>query len=262
MSMQHTTLQPDVRSQFRRHECKYVISEEMAGEIRHHIAPYVQPDRHAAGSDDTSYDITSLYLDSDDLKLFWETEEGRLDRIKLRIRSYDDALQSPVFLEIKRRSNSLVLKSRARVDRQALASLLSGVRPKVGDLPADQLHCCEEFAGWMSRWLAQPMVWVRYRREAYEGTYNPDVRITFDRRLVCASAQSRVEVVPPAHWRDVEPRRVVLELKFDGAHPAWMTRLVRRFQLQRRSFSKYGRSVRRGIDRSLLSATDAWSLGA
>ncbi len=95
------TTTPGLRTRFRRHECKYLISERLAARIRDYVHPYVAPDSHAAASPDLSYDITSLYLDSPDLRLLRETEEGLLNRIKLRIRSYDDHEDSPVFLEIK-----------------------------------------------------------------------------------------------------------------------------------------------------------------
>jgi len=45
----------------------------------------------------------------------------------------------------------------------------------------------------------------------------------------------------------VEDRMIVLEIKFDESYPDWVTQIIQRFGLARRSYSKYGFSVRRGI---------------
>lgn len=238
--------QPRIRTRFRRHECKYLISEESAAAIRSYASPYLKPDPYAAAEPDLSYDISSLYLDSPDLKLFRETEDGLLNRIKLRIRTYDDAPESPVFLEIKRRFNQLVLKGRAPVDRNVMATLLAGGAPDASFLQVDHQDCYEEFSAWMARWLAQPTVWVGYRREAYVGTINRDVRITMDRNLRCCPVD-RANGMARISWQPVETRMVVLEVKFDHSFPDWVTRLIQQFQLDRRSYSKYGMSIRRGL---------------
>lgn len=234
-------------SLFRRHECKYLISQDLAAEIRAYARPYLTPDPFAAASPDVSYDITSLYLDSPDLRLFHETEDGQLNRIKLRIRSYDEDPESPVFMEIKRRFNSLVLKGRTRISTDAMASILSGGAPDASSLPEIQQANYQEFLGWIARWLAQPTIWVRYRREAYVGIFNQDVRITMDRNLVCAPPTGGFGLTRPSAWLPVEDRRVVLEIKFDESYPDWVTQIIQRFGLARRSYSKYGFSVRRGI---------------
>lgn len=237
--------QPRVITLFRRHECKYLIPEEVAAGIRTFAQPYVAPDPYAASSDDLSYDIASLYLDSPDLKLFWETEDGQLNRIKLRIRTYGDASDEPVFMEIKRRFNSLVLKGRARIERSHMDAILAGGIPESLALKNNQQSCYEEFLGWMARWLAEPTVWVKYRREAYVGTFNQDIRITMDRKLVCSPTSAKADMSPASSWLPVEPRMVVLEIKFDGSYPDWVARLIQKFHLEKRSYSKYGNSIKR-----------------
>ena len=245
MTTSNAKSQTPARTRFRRYECKYLISEKLAAAIRSYAHPYLEPDPHAAASSDLSYDITSLYLDTSDLKLFRETEDGLLNRVKLRIRSYDEAAESPVFLEIKRRFDRMVLKSRSRIDKDTMAMILSGGTPQITRLAGDQSDCYAEFVAWLDRWLAGPVVWVRYRREAYVGTINPDIRITMDRNLRCAAAAEFSDFGELGTWLPVETKNVVLEVKFDDSYPDWVTGLIRRFRLDRRSYSKYGNSVRR-----------------
>ncbi len=244
---------PRIRTRFRRYECKYLIPPDLAAEIRSYVRPYVAPDPYAAASPDRSYDVSSLYLDSSDLRLYWETVEGQLSRIKLRIRSYDESPDSPMFLEIKRRFDRLVLKRRARMDRGAVASMLAGVVPDTLFREPEQQMYYDEFVGWMDRWLAEPQIWVRYHREAYVGTINRDVRVTMDRDLMCAPANGGIQAARRSSWQPVETRQVVLEVKFDESFPEWVARLVQRFQLEKRSYSKYGHSVRRGLANRLVS---------
>ena len=236
-----------IRTMFRRYECKYLISEELAAAIPPFVGPYLEPDPYAAASPDLSYDIISLYLDSPDLRLFQETEDGQLNRIKLRIRSYDEEPDSPVFLEIKRRFDRLVLKGRARIDKKTMAMILAGGSPGPTSLTGDQKESYEEFIAWVARWLAEPMVWVKYRREAYVGVINPDVRITMDRKLCCLPARGIHGSEKVGSWLPVEPLKVVLELKFNDSCPDWVSRLIQRFELNKRSYSKYGNCVRRGL---------------
>jgi len=245
---------------FRRYECKYLIHESMADGIRRYIKPFVDVDPYADGSPDRSYDIASLYLDAPDLKLFRESQEGVLDRIKLRIRSYSEREDAPRFLEIKRRHNRLVLKGRARLDRSAVDVLLAGGAPDTSRLIGDERACYDEFVGWIARWFTQPVVWVKYRREAFVGAMNPGIRITMDRDLCCVPATEVNGSLPPSAWRSLESRQVVLELKFNHAYPDWMGCLVKRFCLKQRSYSKYGNAVRRGLDAWLLPPDVAWAL--
>jgi len=240
------------RARFQRHECKYLIIEAQAEGICRYIRPYVVEDPYAADSPDRSYDITSLYLDSPDLKLFRETRDGIKNRIKLRIRRYSEDESKPVFLEIKRRRNGLVLKGRARLPRDAMKTMLAGGVPDTSTLKGEEKACYDEFVGWVARWFAGSTIWVRYRREAYQGAINPGIRITLDRNIACSPAiGGRGSLGSPA-WRPVESQKVVLELKFNTTFPGWLGSLVQRFCLERQSYSKYGNAILRGMHPWLL----------
>lgn len=251
---------PDSTIQFRRYECKYLIRDSIAREISRYISPFVTVDPHASESHDNAYDIYSLYLDTPDLRLFWESQNGLLNRIKLRIRFYTMVDDCPAFMEIKRRHDRLVLKDRAKLDREAAMCMLAGGSPDTLHLSAEERKCYEEFTGWTARWLAWPTTWIKYRREAYVGIINKDVRITMDRDLTCSPIEGRSSYRYPRFWHTVEDRKVVLEMKFDESCPDWMVQLVRHFGLERRSYSKYGKSVKTGLDPSSLSPENAWSL--
>ena len=84
--------------QVSRHELKYLVSESQASAVRNEIQAYLRPDANT-GSDGSSYRVRSLYLDSRDSQCYNETLDGTKNRFKLRMRFYDDAPTSPVFLD-------------------------------------------------------------------------------------------------------------------------------------------------------------------
>lgn len=232
-----------LRLRFERFECKYLITEAQAHAVRRYVAPYVEPDPHAAGRPDNRYPIASLYLDTPDLRLHRETIEGLRNRYKLRVRSYTDDASAPVFMEIKRRNNQVIQKQRCRVRRADVMQLLTSGRMDVARMPPRERKVFDEFAHRLQRIGARPVVVVRYEREAVCGAFDPQARVTFDRQIRCRSTDNPRIQLNSAGWDLVEGRRVVLELKFNGRCPAWMTSAIRNLGLQRVSYSKYSHAL-------------------
>ena len=85
---------------------------------------------------------------------------------------------------------------------------------------------------------------MQYRREAWAGAFDSRLRVTFDREICCARADGGIDVPHPSLWKPVNAEGVVLELKLDYAFPDWLLGMIRTFDLSRRSFSKYVRSIR------------------
>src|SRR6266487_7073772 len=118
------------RMQKQRFELKYLISEETALLVRDFVKSYLDWDEYSVGKPNYSYPVHSLYIDSDDLKLYWSTINGDKNRYKLRLRYYSTHPDSPVFFEIKRRMNNCILKQRGGVNHEAIAQLLTGHLPQ------------------------------------------------------------------------------------------------------------------------------------
>ena len=91
--------------QIQRWELKYVIPEAVALALREFVSSYLEIDEYGAGRPNLSYSIHNLYLDSEDLQIYWGTINGNKNRFKLRLRFYADNSnpEAPVFFEIKRR---------------------------------------------------------------------------------------------------------------------------------------------------------------
>src|SRR6476660_5678276 len=117
-----------------RFEQKYIITEDVALQVREFVRSYLELDENGVGKPNYSYPVHSLYLDSDDLKLYWSTINGDKNRFKLRLRFYNNNPDTPVFFEIKRRMNNCIMKQRGGVRRDAVDWLLAGHLPEPAHL--------------------------------------------------------------------------------------------------------------------------------
>ena len=234
---------PPLQARFERFECKYLITEAQAQAVRRYVAPYVEPDPHAVAQPDHRYPIASLYLDTPDLRLHRETIEGLRNRYKLRVRSYNDSPETPVFVEIKRRNNQVTQKQRCAVKRGDVLGLLTTGERNGKHMPPAERKVFDEFAQRLQNIGARPIVVVRYEREALCGTFDPSARVTLDRRIRTRSMDGPSFRVHDTAYDLVEGRRVVLELKFNGRCPFWMNNVIHQLGLVRTSYSKYSHAV-------------------
>ena len=232
---------------FERFEFKYLLPVPLVGAVRRFIAPYTRPDVHAGGR----YTVGNLYLDTPALDFYQDHLLGSPDRYKLRLRSYDGT--GPVFLEVKRKIKSVIVKSRVEVP-QALCRgiLLEGDEIPLDALPAGHL---EEFRGRAIHRGVRPVMLVEYGREAYEGTIDREARLTFDTGIRCRPTHE-MDLGGKGGWTHIDgaadfgstSSAVLVELKFNTSCPAWMVDLVRVFNLERQAFSKYMAAMRHHVE--------------
>lgn len=225
-------------------ELKYHISESRAQAIAQFIKQYLDVDRYCKLQRGGAYPIVSLYLDSENMKLCRESLDGHKNRFKLRIRSYTDEPDYPCFFEIKRRMNTIIIKSRARVMHHDIPNLLSGLPLPPQNYNVD-MRSLNQFQLYMSSINAGPAILVRYRRQAFESETENRVRVTFDREL-CYSVTKMPEVRLGGNGWQRNPFTaggVILEVKFTDRYPVWLSRMVKFFDLRARSISKYATSV-------------------
>jgi hypothetical protein len=237
-----------------RREFKYLIDADMAARVRAAIRPFCELDPWAAKNPRGNYTIESLYLDTSELSLFWANEHEQVDRVKVRVRGYAEAPNSPVFFEVKRRVNDVILKTRGKVHRDRWTQLLTDpAAPIPADVGGKDRAAVERFLSLVRSQHMRPFTVVRYEREPYFSKIDDYARVTLD---TCIRAQPTDRPgfdMPARYWRaldDAVTQRalysmIVLELKFTTAVPLWLVHIVKRLGLIRRSFSKYGTSIRR-----------------
>lgn len=230
------------KMQASRYELKYIIDEQKARRVREFVLNYLDPDAHTDPNEGFGYPVHSLYLDSPDLLLCRATIKGEKNRFKLRVRFYEDTDDSPVFFEIKRRVNDVILKRRAAIWRASSTELIAGRWPQRSDLIKDDtknFQAIHNFCSLQKKINAGPAAYTSYLREAYEPPDSNLYRVTFDRRLLAGKYTGRLTVAGLEKWARPQVGGVVLELKFTDRFPSWMRDCVQFFNLDRIHMPKY-----------------------
>lgn len=236
-----------------RYELKYILTESQAQLISAFARSSLRPDAHE-GSGQHGYRVFSVYLDDAKLSLYGLVVNGLRNRFKLRVRYYEDGVDRPAFVEIKRKRSVIVHKERAMVGRATAENLLAGRWPRHGEVLAGDgagMQALHGFCSLRDRLGAWPQALVSYDREAYVDPVERETRLTIDRNLVATPATGHMAA--PADLASVgASAKVILELKFTGRFPRWMRNLVGEFELTRCSFSKYVAGIRAlGLDHGM-----------
>jgi len=234
--------------QSNRFELKYQIDEQAVRGIRQWIRGHLVQDPYMVRAPQDFYEVHSLYLDSDDLVLYRQSTEGLKNRVKLRIRFYDDDPKSPAFLEIKRRTTGVIHKERAIVSRDAAERLLAGQMLTENDLlpksrDASSVSALRHFEQLVRRMQAGGTYYVSYTREAYVEPAGNHVRLTIDREIESGLYDQGENLNVPHRRVETSVRRPVLEIKFTDRFPDWMQGMVQTLHLQVQSVSKYVAAV-------------------
>jgi len=235
------------RLQHQRYELKYHVHEAKAFRIRDFVRGYLEIDEYSALQPDRSYPTLSLYLDSDGLETYWCAINGDRNRFKLRLRYYDDEPDTPVFFEIKRREDNVILKERGGVRKDAVRWLLAGHMPERKHMlnPNDNeaFVAVQRFCHLSLQLNARPKMHVAYLREAYENPNRNNVRLTMDRQVESQPSPTPrlIAKIPTPHR--VFGKTVILELKFTARHPTWFRELVETFNCTQVGAAKYAEGI-------------------
>jgi len=224
-----------------RYEYKYIVDPSLVPSIRRFISGFAKPDPYAAQVSDNCYPVASLYLDTVDFKFYQQVRAGEKVRFKLRVRSYSDDSQSPVFLELKRKNNSVLSKQRVSVSRERAAMILNRsneISGTTGD--GKDLHF---FINHVQLTGARPVIRIRYRREAYESRLQEPVRLTIDTNVQYSSTHNPVFTYSSGMWKSTPIDGAIIEIKFTEMFPGWIADLIRTFSLIQQPVPKYGLST-------------------
>jgi hypothetical protein len=226
-------------TRFERRELKYWLPEPVARWMLGFVEPFLRLDPALGGG--AGERVTSLYLDTPRLDFYRWHLDSSPDRFKLRVRFYGEAPGPVAFFEVKRKVGSVVDKRRACVPSGEVPTLLehgAGASPLEGEhakhlrwfLYLETLH------------RAAPRLLVRCWRQALVSTVPGDkTRLTLDRHIAFQPVSSPVLSGDPMSWRPAPTPcgGALLELKFSGSAPWWMSDLARRLGGYRMAYSKY-----------------------
>jgi len=213
---------------FARTEKKYLLTGAQYRAFLRTAKPHLRPDAYS------HYDICSLYCDTDDYALIRASLEKPVYKEKLRLRSYGVPKDGDrVFLELKKKFDGVVYKRRVDMTAAEAARYLAG------EAPVRESQIQREI-DWLCRsHPLKPKVLIAYSREAYSGTEDDQLRVTFDTDIRARS--TRLDLRAGDQGSALLPEdRVLMEIKFPGTAPLWLARLLSEEQIFPASFSKYG----------------------
>lgn len=226
---------------FSRREQKYLITIKQYEQLVEKFIPYMRFDKFGING---MYTVTSLYFDNDEHAIYYETKNKVKYRQKLRLRVYNQAdLTSTAFFEIKQKHDDVVNKRRLLMPlKEAYRYLKHGSRDNITDFDGSNHQVLKEIDYFRDFYHLQPEMIISYRRQAFHGIDNSDLRITFDLDLKCRKADLSIENGPYGdHF--IDPNLVVLEVKVTDSVPLWLARFLQELDCEQRSASKFCTSV-------------------
>ena len=226
-------------------EYKYLVPNELMGELRAQILPYLRLDPPPGGGNRADYTVRSVYYDTPRFECYDGKADGLRMRNKFRIRGYGcGENRSVVFLEIKRKCESFIRKHRAPLAHDDVQAFLASrdvdryIQCKSGSSreKEDELRFLYHYG----RHGLRPTVLVVYEREAFAGKFDQSLRVTFDKNVRGSAFPTLEQLYDDSQLVFALPGRFIFEVKFFRyALPAWVRSIVRQYELPRMALSKY-----------------------
>lgn len=225
---------------FQRFEFKYLLPAELADILIPKLLKYMDWDEHVSERPSKEYQVASLYYDSAGLACYYEKLAGVEKRKKLRLRVYDEELkpETEIYVEIKRRDDAIVLKDRIKASYQDCFLALSQGDYQLlkKERPVNENNFLDEFIWTKDYNCLEPKLMVIYQRAPLVGKIDKKFRVTFDANIKAYPAD-RLDF--KKEGAAVNPDSVILEVKYNNVLPVWFHEIIKDYQLQRISFSKY-----------------------
>lgn len=220
----------------KRVEYKYILTPEQTAFLVEQLKGHMEEDAYGLTS------IASLYYDTPDYRLIRASIEKPKFKEKIRLRSYGLATEdSPVYLELKRKTDGVVYKRRVRTTIPLVKKFFEGE----GDICAGGQINSEITAFRDFYRTLVPACLIIYDRTAYAEPEG-DLRLTIDRNpryrtdsLNLTTSMDGISLLPEGH--------TILEIKVQDAMPLWLVRILSAGKIYKNSFSKYGEAYKQQV---------------
>lgn len=215
---------------FKRYEIKYLLNRKQKEKILRAMEPYMELDGYGRST------IRNIYYDTDNYRLIRTSLEKPIYKEKLRVRSYRAVTpEDEVFVELKKKYDSVVYKRRISVTERQAGEYLSGRSPAPMQTQiTGEIDYFLEFYGTLA-----PRVFLSYEREAYFTKEPSDFRVTFDENILWREEELSLESGVYGEAL-LSPGQTLMEIKTPGGIPLWLVKVLSEEKLNKTSFSKYG----------------------
>ncbi len=235
----------------RRYELKFPMAVEAIAPFMLAARGSLEADVHGRG---TAYRVSSQYFDTPDFSAYREKQDGENVRRKLRLRYYAiDPSGAPrvreVFMEIKRRIGNTVFKERLALTDEGAEAILQDARQlrhieqHIAPQDLKLRSTIDAIVLAAAREDLRAALVITYLREAWEGSKDARLRVTFDTRCQAYAPGAYLDVASGKGAPILPPNICLMEVKFDSAIPRWVRDVIAMRGLELRRFSKYAAGV-------------------
>lgn len=228
LNMAHNQGKEKQTFNFQRVEKKFWLTNLQYREIMQAIEKHTEADSHGQGI------LYNLYFDTEDYLLIRRSIGRPNFKEKLRIRSYSPfAADSLVFAEVKRKVEGIGYKRRCVLPFEERVKIMTG-------LPVENMNIqAREICLLGRRYGLEPKILLSYRRQAFYGKDNRDLRITFDsdikfRQVGRDLSKTQIQKLPCKG-------DYLMEVKSGKGLPRWFLSETERLKIYQSPFSKVGR---------------------
>ena len=236
---------------FNRFEIKYQISIPERNNIINHIKPFMELDSHIKEGYN-NYEVRSVYFDSPFKRAYFDKINGIKIRVKLRIRYYPDfqtGEKELVFIELKRKINENVSKSRVLVPFEDALKIVDGDTSQAKEfydkaLKEDKINL-ENIWYLYKLYNLRPVCVVCYHRQPFISKIEKGrFRITFDTGVKVRNYNFDLHY-GGGYKYVVPPHICIMEVKFTSFIPSWAVIIVQRNNVIQQKMSKFASGLER-----------------
>lgn len=221
-------------------ERKYPLPDEQLPQVIEAVNDVLPVYRYNGSTDWSS--LRTTYLDTREHQCFKEHLQLLPVRKKIRIRQYGHSgkYEPLCWIELKIKDRNMRLKRRFRCTPEHAARLLQGedIGRDIRAINTEQ--ACSIYPvihGMIQELGLRPVIRVDYDRLSFQNPEDPDVRVTVDREIQFRAATGNLSG---------QLNGMVLELKYNGQRPSWMSALRTQLEIsRRRQYSKFARSMKK-----------------
>lgn len=230
---------------FKRNEKKFLINESQYAELLPMLMQFMHLDEYCRNGQE--YSIYNIYYDTDKASLIRHSLAKPYYKEKLRLRSYSipSSINSPVFLELKKKIGGTVNKRRAILTLgEAYQFLKYGIYPLNLDYMNRQV--LNEITFLLRHYDIKPACYISYQRRALFGQEDRDFRISFDHSII--TRREALDLEKGCFGEELlTPGLILMEVKLSGGFPLWLANYLSAKQIFPSRFSKYGKEYTREL---------------
>ena len=195
------------------------------------------------------YEVRSLYFDSNFHHSFLEKKDGIAIRRKLRIRYYPNFMKRDekfAFIEIKKKINENVAKSRIYVPLESAINILDGNHNEAklfySKASAQDKDTLEEIWFLNKKYNLKPACIVSYKRQPFLSKIEKTFRLTFDTNVMVRNYNLDLHFGGGSKF--IVPRGIcIMEVKFNNIVPNWAIKIIQKNNCLQYKISKFANGL-------------------